>query len=119
MHTTEETWQLQRQVSGVRRERHRLTETMARNELATDSIAWSRRVTLKKVASRGLPWLLRASGTKPHLHKTSGVLCKQLRKACRSARDAHIEPLASTISTAPSCEALQRFTVCYPTGIKF
>ena len=67
---THDTWQLQRDVSVLRRELHRLTDIMRQCDLAASFQAWSQRITLREAMRVGARWWLHAHRTRYHLHAT-------------------------------------------------
>ena len=106
---TDDTWQLQREVSTLRRELHRLTDIMRQCDLAAGFQAWSRHITLREAMRVGCRWWLQAHRTRYHLHDALKERCRRLKQACRSDRDAYISELARTISTAPSKAAFSAY----------
>ena len=96
------TWDLQRQVSGTRRELHRLTHIMRVNDLAVGFKAWAMGVPLSFVVASGRSWQLQAQRACRELHATLKQSCTRLKKACRTDRDRFAADLAHTLATAPT-----------------
>ena len=79
----EATWQMHKEASTVRRELHRLTSIMTRNDLAVGFRAWATSRPLREIMRGGSKWLAAAQRTRHELHSRLTELCKQLKKACR------------------------------------
>ena len=96
------TWDLQRQVSGTRRELHRLTHIMRVNDLAVGFKAWAMGVPLSVVVASGRSWQRQAQRASRELHAALKQSCTRLKKACRTDRDKFAADLAHTLATAPT-----------------
>ena len=106
---TDATWQMQRDVSKLRRHFHQLSHRIQLCDLAAGFYAWARGSPLRKVLLHGCRWHAQAERARQSMHIALTEQCKQLRKACRRDRDAYIGRLAETISVAPSKESFAAY----------
>ena len=106
---TDDTWQLQREVSQLRRRFHQLCHRMSGCDKAAGFYAWAKCTPLRRLLFQGCRWQAQAERTKQALHQELTAKCQLLRKACRKDRDAYLEQLAAKISVAPSKESFAAY----------
>ena len=106
---SEDTWQLQKAVSKLRRQFHQLSHRLHCCDLAASFCAWARGLPLRAILFSSCRWQAQAERARQAMHLALTEQCKSLRKACRRDRDVYIGQLAETISKAPSKDAFAAY----------